>query len=167
MYLGWLMLLIGSSVAFYHQHPSKTYAGREPPKLSLRLKEEVDLTIAYLIVKRFQQGVGPWSLDELQAYTRLSPAMVESALQILLAIGFIRATDENPPCYLPVSTVDNCKLHEIRHKVRTYARDQPDNRSCCAEQMQIRTLLDKADKNWVDTCGDTTLKDLIKSEHNE
>lgn len=167
IYLGWLMLLIGSSVAFYHQHPSKTYAGREPPKLSLRLKEEVDLTIAYLIVKRFQQGVDPWSADELQAYTRLSPAMIESAVQILMAIGFIRATDENPPCYLPVSTVDNCRLHELRHKVRTYAKDQPDNRSCCAEQMQIRKILDDAENSWSQSCGNTTLKDLIKSEDHE
>ncbi|MBC53679.1 MAG: hypothetical protein CMQ34_07580 [Gammaproteobacteria bacterium] len=167
IYLGWLMLLIGSSVAFYHQHPSKTYAGREPPKLSLRLKEEVDLTIAYLIVKRFQQGVEPWSVDELQAYTRLSPAMIESAVQILTAIGFIRATDDSPPCYLPVSTVDNCRLHELRHKVRTYARDQPDNRSCCAEQMQIRKILDDADNSWSQSCGNTTLKDLIKSKDHE
>lgn len=167
IYLGWLMLLIGSSVAFYHQHPSKAYAGREPPKLSLRLKEEVDLTIAYLIVKRFQQGVEPWSADELQAYTRLSPAMIESALQILMAIGFIRATDENPPCYLPVSTVDNCRLHELRHKVRTYAKDHPDNQSCCAEQMQIRTILDDADDSWRQSCGNTTLKELIKSEDDE
>lgn len=167
IYLGWLMLLIGSSVAFYHQHPSKTYAGREPPKLSLRLKEEVDLTIAFLIVKRFQQGVPPWSADELQAYTRLSPAMIESAVQILMAIGFIRATDENPPCYLPVSTVDNCQLHELRHKVRTYAKDQPDNRSCCAEQMKIRGILDEAEHSWRKSWGDTTLKDLIKSEDHE
>lgn len=167
IYLGWLMLLIGSSVAFYHQHPSKTYAGREPPKLSLRLKEEVDLTIALLIIKRFQQGVPPWSADELQAYTRLSPAMIESAVQILMAIGLIRATDENPPCYLPVSTVDNCKLHELRHKIRSYAKDQPDNRSCCAEQMQIRGILDEAEQSWSKSWGDTTLKDLIKSEDHE
>jgi membrane protein len=167
IYLGWLMLLIGSSVAFYHQHPSKTYAGREPPKLSLRLKEEVDLTIALLIVKRFQQGVPPWSADELQAYTRLSPAMIESAVQILMAIGLIRATDENPPCYLPVSTVDNCKLHELRHRIRSYAKDHPDNRSCCAEQMQIRGILDEAEQSWSKSWGDTTLKDLIKSEDHE
>ncbi len=167
IYLGWLMLLIGSSVAFYHQHPSKTYSGREPPKLSLRLKEEVDLTIAYLIVKRFQQGTGPWSADELQAYTRLSPAMIESALQILMAIGFIRATDEEPPCYLPVATVDNYRLHELRHKVRAYAKDQPVNPSYCAEQMQIRKILDDADEKWVETCGNTTLKDMVASDKND
>lgn len=167
IYLGWLMLLIGSSVAFYHQHPSKTYAGREPPKLSLRMKEEVDLTVAYLIVKRFQHGVAPWSADELQAYTRLSPAMIESALQILMAIGFIRATDESPQCYLPVSTVENCKLHELRSKVRAFAKDHPENRSCSEEQLQIRRLLDDADANWQESCGNTTLKDLIAGEHNE
>lgn len=167
IYLGWLMLLIGSSIAFYHQHPSKTYAGREPPKLSLRLKEEVDLTIAYLIVKRFQQGLEPWSADELQTYTRLSPAMIESALQILTAIGFIRATAEDPPCYLPVATVDNFKVHELRHKVRAYAKDQPGNRSVCAEQVQIRNILDDAEEKWIETCGNTTLKDLIASENND
>lgn len=167
IYLGWLMLLIGSSVAFYHQHPYKTYAGREPPKLSLRLTEEVDLTIALLIVKRFQQGVDPWSVDELQAYTRLTPAMIESAVQLLTAIGFIRATDDNPPCYLPVSAVDNCRLHELRHKVRTYAKDQPDKRSCCAEQIQIRNILDDADNSWRQSSGNTTLKDLIKSKDHD
>lgn len=167
IYLGWLMLLIGSSVAFYHQHPSKTYSGREPPKLSLRMKEELDLTMAYLIVKRFQQGVEPWSADELQAYTRMSPAMIESGLNILMAIEFIRATDENPPCYLPVSTVDNCKLHELRRKLRAYSKDHADTRSCCEEQMLIRKILDQADESWAETCGDTTLPDLIAKSDKE
>jgi len=167
IYLGWLMLLIGSSVAFYHQHPSKTYAGREPPKLSLRMKEELDLTVAYLIVKRFQQGGAPWSADELQTYTRMSPAMIESALQILTAIGFSRATDERPACYLPVSTLSNYRLHELRHKLRAYAKDRINIQPACDEQMQIRKILDGADESWAKIYGDTTLPDLIEIEEQE
>ncbi|MEX2334145.1 MAG: hypothetical protein WD600_07805, partial [Pseudohongiella sp.] len=112
-------------------------------------------------------GVEPWSANELQAYTRMSPAMIESALQILMAIEFIRATDESPPCYLPVSTVNNCKLHELRRKLRFYAKDRLDIRSCCEEQMQIRKVLDEAEASWAETCGDITLPDLIASSDTE
>jgi membrane protein len=39
LYLGWLMLLIGSSVSFYHQYPAKTRTGRKQLTLSLQIQE--------------------------------------------------------------------------------------------------------------------------------
>lgn len=93
--------------------------------------------------------------------------MIESALQILTAIGFIRATDERPACYLPVSAVSNYRLHELRHKLRAYAKDRINIQPACDEQMQIRTILDGADESWAKTCGDTTLPDLIRIEKKE
>jgi len=67
LYLGWLMLLIGSSASFYHQYPGKTRNGRKPLALSLQRQEEVGLSIAYLIVKRFIQRENPWSLMNCEA----------------------------------------------------------------------------------------------------
>lgn len=64
IYLGWLMLLIGSSVAYYHQFTAKARSGRKPLRLSLRVQEEVALTVAYLIVKRFRKGGKPWTVDQ-------------------------------------------------------------------------------------------------------
>jgi membrane protein len=146
IYLGWLMLLIGSTVAYYHQNPAKTYSGRTPLRLSLRMQEELGLTVAYLVVKRFKEGDEPWSVDQLQAHTRLSTTMVESALSILLDVGFISATDSMPKRYLPVHSVDSITLPELRKKLRERAVDKPDARSFCDEQRQIRKFLDQSEQ---------------------
>jgi membrane protein len=156
IYLGWLMLLIGSSVAYYHQHPSKTQTGREPLRLSLRMQEELGLTLAYLIVKRFREGGVPWTADRLQAHTKLSPTMIESTLNILLDIGFISATDNTPKQYLPVSSVENSSLPVLRRRLREQATDRPDVRSFCPEQLQIREFLDQTEQLLHDEFCETT-----------
>lgn len=166
-YLGWLMLLIGSSVAFYHQYPTKALAGREPPQLSLRMQEEIQLTIAYLIVKRFQKGMPPWSTEELQAYTGMRPAMIESALRVLMAINFIRATEDDPRCYLPLAAVENCRFFDIRQRLRAHAKDHPDTRHSCDEQQQVRKMLDDAEELWASDDGNKTFTSLISSEKND
>lgn len=160
IYLGWLMLLIGSSVAYYHQNPSKTLTGRTPLRLSLRMQEELGLTLAYLIVKRFKEGGVPWTADRLQAHTRLSPTMIESTLNVLVDIGFISATDSTPKQYLPVSSVENSSLPVLRRRLREQATDRPDTRSFCAEQLQIREFLDQTEQLLHKEFCDTTFYGL-------
>lgn len=160
IYLGWLMLLIGSSVAFYHQHPAKIRTGRKPLQLSLRMQEELSLTVAYLIVKRFQSGMQPWSADELQAYTQLSTPVVESSLQTLRDIGFISATGDSPRRYLPVTSVEHFRLTELRQRLREFAIDQLELRYVSAEQRQVHDFLLQSEKAVDAQCGQITFSEL-------
>lgn len=162
IYLGWLMLLIGSSVAYYHQHPAKMRTGRKPLQLSLRMQEELGLTVAYLIAKRFQKGMQPWSADELQAYTQLSSPVLESTLEVLQDIGFISPTEDSPRRYLPVSSVANQSLCDVRQQLREHAIDDLDIKRVSAEQRQIHQFLLQGEAALCDQCGSTTFATFIE-----
>lgn len=163
IYLGWLMLLIGSSVAYYHQFPAKARSGRKPLRPSLRVQEEVALTVAYLIVKRFREGGEPWSVDQLQSHTRLSISMIELALDVLLDIKFISATDSSPKQYLPLNSVENSSLPVLRKRLREQATDKPALQAFCAEQLQIREFLDQSEQLLLSEFCATTFYQLQES----
>ncbi len=165
IYLGWLMLLIGSSVAFYHQYPSKTRTGRKPLQLSLEMQEEVSLSVAYLIVKRFSQKQDPWSLDELQAYTRLSAPVLESALQTLIDVAFISATDEQPRRYLPHHSVEDSSVSALRMQLRQRSNTPLNQRVLTPEQTQIHALLAEVDQHWTDSGKDISFRQLLEQQH--
>lgn len=165
IYLGWLMLLIGSSVAFYHQHPAKIQTGRKPLQLSLRMQEELGLTIAYLIAKRFQSAQQPWSADELQAYTQLSTPVVESTLQGLQDIGFISTTDDSPRRYLPVTSVENSSVSELRQRLREFAVDDLGLKRVSAEQRQVHEFLMDSERAVQDQCGAMTFSEFAAQSY--
>jgi membrane protein len=164
IYLGWLMLLTGSSVAFYHQNPTKTRTGRRPLALGLKTQEEVTLTVAYLIIKRFQQDQNPWSAEELSARTGLSAPITESALATLTAIDFLRSTDEDPVRYLPAHSVDRIKVCELRQRLRNWSPDVLASARLSTEQQQIRSFLAEVDQHGADHLGDLSFCDLIRHQ---
>ena len=47
IYIGWLVALIGSSIAFYHQNPSKTRSGRTTLTLSIAQQEQLSLAAGH------------------------------------------------------------------------------------------------------------------------
>jgi membrane protein len=46
IYLAWLIVLVGASVAFYHQHPEFLGTPAREPRLSNRMKERLGLLAA-------------------------------------------------------------------------------------------------------------------------
>ncbi|HLT63675.1 MAG TPA: YihY/virulence factor BrkB family protein [Pseudohongiella sp.] len=165
IYLGWLMLLIGSSVAFYHQFPSKTRTGRKPLQLSLELQEELSLSIAYLVVKRFILKRNPWSLDELQSYMHMSGSVLETALQTLIDVGFISVTDEQPRRYLPLHSVEDMSISELRTQLRRRSSLPLNLRALTPEQEQVHQLLTRIDEHWINSGNDLTFRQLLEQQH--
>ena len=164
IYLGWLMLLIGSSVAFYHQYPSKTRTGRKPLLLSLEMQEEISLSVAYLIVKRFILKQNPWSLDELQSYTQLTASVLETALQALTDVGFIRVTDEQPRRYLPQYSIEDSSVGELRQRLRRRSNLPLNQRVLTREQVQIHQLLTRVDEHWAESGNDLSFRQLLEQQ---
>ncbi len=54
LYLNWLILLIGSQLAFYHQRPAFLRIGRQEPKLSNSMRERLALDIMFLVGQAFR-----------------------------------------------------------------------------------------------------------------
>jgi membrane protein len=120
VYIAWLVLLVGSSIAYYHQYPERARIGHRRVTFSLAQQEEVALTIAYLIVIRFHAKAGPWSAAELARHLQLSQLAVNNAIDLLAKTDFVLASNEDPPRYLPCYAVEDVSILELRTKIRSY-----------------------------------------------
>ncbi len=96
LYVGWLIVLAGAQVAYYHQHPS-TYL------LHLRRKQEAPLFREYLmlavlrqITRRFLRGKPPVKAEQLASAQKVPVTIVESLIQDLLQAGMVLRTTSPP-----------------------------------------------------------------------
>jgi len=117
-YIGWLVVLLGSDIAYYHQYPGKARIGRKPVTLSISQQEQLTLAVAALIIHRFKNRLQPLGQDEIARQLGTSPMTIERALQHLMGTGLLARTGDDPPSYLPTGSVEDCTMLEIWRSLR-------------------------------------------------
>jgi len=127
-YIGWLVALVGSSIAYYHQNPARARSGRHSPIFSIAQQEELNLILAAMIIRRFQKGQPPATEAQLASALSGNVIVIENSLTALEQIGLITHTADDPPCYLPKRSVANATLAEIwlalRHNEADMLKDE-------------------------------------------
>ncbi|NEX21615.1 YihY family inner membrane protein [Thiorhodococcus mannitoliphagus] len=93
VYLGWLILLIGTSVAFYHQHPEYLTTANREIRLSNRLREHLALAIAAEITQRHLSGAPPCDCELLSKRMQLPNLNIQRVLKMLERAGYIVKID--------------------------------------------------------------------------
>lgn len=164
MYLGWLVLLTGSCIAYYHQNPAKTRSGQRKSQLSIEEQEISILSVVYLIIEHFQHHEEPWSARDLAARLRLNPLVIDDILALLCDIDFIRPTHEDPEKYLPSGAVEDCTVMTVREKIRHFTRDTSTPGSC-ASRKKVQRLLKEADALLQQQMGNVRFIDLDSDTH--
>jgi membrane protein len=150
-YIGWLVALVGSSIAFYHQYPAKTRGGREKTLLSIFQHEEICLTVAALIISRFQRRQTPLALDEIAQAIDYSPIIIDLALTDLEKLELITRTSDEPSHYLPIKSVDECSLVDVWTALRQINTFDLQTNNQSAEYLRVHEFQKK-------------LEALVKSE---
>lgn len=118
IYLAWLILLIGASVAFYHQHPEFLGTPSHEPRLSNRMKERLGLLAAGYIAHAHYAGAPPWCTETLSKALHCPGTTMERVLGILERGGFILRTGEDPPRFVPSKAPDSVPLKALFDLVR-------------------------------------------------
>ncbi len=113
LYVAWLILLIGGTVAFYHQHPE--YLGVMPGELSAsnRLRERIALASMVRIGASFHNGQGPVDAFTLSEEMRLPTALVQDSLAALTDGGLLVRVEEPAGGYLPGRDIGRLRLTDI------------------------------------------------------
>lgn len=119
LYLSWLILLVGASVAYYHQHPARTLLGGEPV-LSPRLRERVALAVMASIARAFYQRRPPPNTEQLAGSLSLPVTCVAEIQEQLAAAGLLTVmdADEEPLAYTPGTPPERTSLAEVVRAVR-------------------------------------------------
>jgi len=118
LYVSWLILLLGASVAFYVQNPQYVVIEAGEPRLSNRMRERVALLLMSLVAARHLRGESPWTREELVAELGVPAHTVDAVLDALCESALLTEA-VTPPCsYLPVRDLDRVNAWQVVEAVR-------------------------------------------------
>lgn len=123
LYLSWLILLFGSSVAFYVQHPEYLVKESRDLRLSNRMSEHLSLIIMSLIARYHVDGRTPWSSDALSQALRMPFRSVDDVLMALRERNILTTTADDPPGWLPVRDLDQVNVKDVLDAIRAAGED--------------------------------------------
>jgi membrane protein len=118
LYVSWMILLFGASVAFYAQHPEYLYATGGEPRLSNRMRERLALSVMSLVVRDFGSGRRATSKPELARRLGMPMHTLQVVLDALESEGLVVCSAGEPPKYLPARDPASVRLIEVLESVR-------------------------------------------------
>lgn len=161
LYLGWLILLIGASISYYHQHPESLNRELETPHLSAVLRETLCLQIMYEIAsEHFRPRGFETSGKNLAEHLKVSQSMVDRMLNSLQDCGLIVATQGAKLGFLPAQAIENIKLGDIISCARL--AEDSNRHSRLQQSAAVSQLQQDIELSRQQLLLDKTLRDLIQ-----
>ncbi|NIP73299.1 MAG: YihY/virulence factor BrkB family protein [Gammaproteobacteria bacterium] len=167
LYLSWVILLTGASIAFYHQHPEHLSAHRREVELSARMKEKVALLVMGLIAERYYLRRPAWTAESLSQHLRLPMDTVDTVIQILEQDGFLARTLSEPPTFLPCRAPETVPLKEVLAAVRRWGEGPHLAPQRLVEMAAVDALFERAEGSRDQALDGRTIKDLVVVESAE
>jgi membrane protein len=162
LYLSWLILLIGASMAYYHQHPERLQWIKPVGHISARLREQFTLQ-AMTDIARSHCSNQPTATDlqTLAQSQKISIELLKRMLDALESAELVALTNSDPIQYLPARSADRISLNDIL----TCAREAESDRQSHPSKLDpaICSLLETLETQRVQSLGQQSLADLIEA----
>lgn len=164
LYLSWMILLVGASIAFYHQHPEYVGSRRDAGTLSIRLQEKLALTVMALIGGSFQRQERPWTVERLARHLQIPMEAIERLVEELVAHGLIGPTADEPPAYRPARPLEAIAVTELLDVVRRAGEGRYLNERRLREPASVHTVLQRLEAHRRQALEDLTALDLARMD---
>ncbi len=160
VYLSWLILLIGAQLAFYLQFPQYLRHGHAQKTLTGSAREQIGLSVMYLIGRDYQTGKAHWTAASLAAELDVTCDAMAPVLDCLEEAGLIATTEREQ--LLPGRATEGITLAAVIDAVRTCKTGESTLAGRpVAPAARVMTEVDAAMRQKL---GSRSLKDLIASD---
>jgi membrane protein len=113
LYIGWLILLTGASIAFYHQHPEYLLSRSRNIFLSNRSREKLAMQIMYLVAENFYTRKDPWATSDLANFLNVPMEIMLPLINTLEDNHMLVRAGKELSTYLPAKPLDQITLKDI------------------------------------------------------
>jgi len=117
LYLSWLILLLGSSIAYYDQHNRRITRRRRATESS-ELNEQLGIYIMMAVAVRFDRGLSPETQLELEDTLSISGTLSHKVVVKLLRYNLLRTTEGKDEGLVPGRSLDKISLYDILEVIR-------------------------------------------------
>ncbi len=161
LYLGWLILLIGASISYYHQHPESLNQEAETQHMSGVLRENLCLQLMYEIANEHFHSKGfETSGKNLAQHLKVPQSMVDRMLNTLEDCGLIVPTQGAKLSYLPARAVEKIQLLDILNCARL--AEDGNRHAQLKQSVAVSELQQNIESSRQQQLSDKTLRDLIE-----
>jgi len=122
LYVGWLIVLAGAQVAYYHQHPSAYLLHLRRKYQTPLFREYLTLALLGHITRRFLSGKTPLKEEQLARIQRVPLTLVESLTSDLIQANMLLRTEKpggvaltRPPETIAVIDVLKVVQHQLHN----------------------------------------------------
>lgn len=162
LYLSWLILLLGASIAFYHQYPEYQGRPRGPDYISARDQEWLALWIMTLVAQSHYDGKLRWNIERLAKDACLPAPNLERVLSALETGGLLARAADAPAVYLLARSADVIGLKQILDTVREAGEHLVTARQVATRSAPVNALVGTIEKHLDATLQGKTLKELVQ-----
>lgn len=162
LYVNWLILLLGSSIAFYHQH-GNTITRSSEFESSPVLLEKVGLEVMVHIGACFEQRQKPVCQSDLEQRRFVPPILTRQIINKLLKGGLVVIAGNNADQLVPGRSTDQITVADILNALR-YDHSQLANKLKFAPSLE--RLSEDFQQNIDDQFGHLSLRELINQSQN-
>lgn len=120
LYLNWLILLIGASIAFYRQYPELVATGLQEVHFNPAQTSRYALSILARVGRRFYASEPGYTLEVLAPEYRLPSHALSPCLRLLVDTGLLVTTDETERVYMPGVPFDTMTVDEVLSRVNRF-----------------------------------------------
>jgi membrane protein len=168
MSLSWLILLVGSQIAYFVQHPRYMTLQRDPVVLSNRIREQLALQIMYLVGYNHFHDRPAWSLDRFIEYLDLPGEPVHRVIRVLVDAGYlVEITRDDALVYLPLHDVETIRLIDVITDVRTAGENRVVSAQHLMSLKAIDAVMAEMDSVRNSALGERTLRSLVQTVDDE
>lgn len=160
LYLAWLILLTGSQVAFYLQHPKLVQLEDRQYILSPRLREKEGLWLMMVIARQFHQQQPALNEQQLEVETELTSDSVQELLTMMVSAGLLVELIGDEISYVPSQDIAEIKVHTILDSLRSAEEVDLIPIKTTTEPV-IEQILQRLDDAQKEVLSDLSLRDLV------
>lgn len=161
LYLGWLILLIGGTLSFYHQHPEYLPGRRQLNQLSFLEREQLALHILRVIGEQYYGRRAPPSAQGLARQLRVPIDVVDELIAALMAEGLVALTLDDEPGFLPACPWEEASLHSALEAIRHGTRQDPGARMPPGEHPEVNDVLTTLERLSREAFGSVSLREFV------
>lgn len=157
LYLSWLIVLLGSQLAYYIQNPFRLRFGERTDPIDNDARERLSLAVMYLVASDFVRPSHGWTRESLASTLRVPRAALEPILDALADAGLTDSTTSER--LIPGRDPHHIRLAEIVSSVRGSGRDWQVSRE--SWNLEVDRIGDRIDSVIDAELGARTLGQLV------
>jgi membrane protein len=166
LYLSWVILLIGASISFYHQNPERLNWKKHDVRLSARMRYQLALQAMVSIARAHDQHFEMLTdAENLASYQQAPVDVLQRMLDALESDGLIQKSANNPPRYLPATSLQRIQMADILKCARD-AEDDGQTKQFHSDN-QVTQLLDGLQLTLESHLEDKTLAGFLQNFETE